>query len=495
MYKSQILLLLVLFLSFTACEKDISRSENTAKERVNGKLVLDSKPSGSTIYLNDKITGLKTPDTLFWLDDTTYKVTLKKFLYRDTSFKVNVNKDIPSDIFVDYDSNPKMRGSISCVSDPEGASILLNGELQEETTPVTIIGLIPGEYSLVYQYENCRDTKKDALVKSGTTFMDYTTLIDTSVWVLYTNENSGFPAEGANYIIFDDNNIAWIATIQSGLVRFDGTNWQSYTKENSGLLSNYVNSLTFDNNGKLWIGTNEGVSVYDGSSWESFTSENSELPNDFISHLVSDIHNRIWICTFNGLAQYNNGDWFVYTPENSGIGSKQINFVNLNVRGHVWVGTSRAGIREWNGVNWRTISMTFQGGPLPPQQGPGNSISAISEADADGRAWIGFLPEQNGGIGGLVSVNEENKFNRNYTPLPSNKITAIYVDEATNRKWVGTDSGLLTFVNWEDRIFYVTNNSSFETEDIESISKDKAGNLWFTTTTGGIMKLKVDKLF
>lgn len=64
----------------------------------------------------------------------------------------------------------------------------------------------------------------------------------------------------------------WVATIDSGIWRYDGKNLTNYTTAD-GLGTNSVWTIYFDKNDRLWVGTAEaGVYVFNGVAFEKFTN-------------------------------------------------------------------------------------------------------------------------------------------------------------------------------------------------------------------------------
>ena len=72
------LLIIISVLIFTiSCEKEVSV---TAPEPLlpTGKLFVASYPEEALIFLNSKFTGSLTPDTIFFLEEGVFNLTLKK---------------------------------------------------------------------------------------------------------------------------------------------------------------------------------------------------------------------------------------------------------------------------------------------------------------------------------------------------------------------------------------------------------------------------------
>lgn len=80
-------------------------------------------------------------------------------------------------------------------------------------------------------------------------------------WIRYNDENSGMPSNHVNNILYDKfEHVLWIATEQSGLVRFDLQNgWENYHNNNSQLPGYTINQLVQDSKGVIYASTANGL--------------------------------------------------------------------------------------------------------------------------------------------------------------------------------------------------------------------------------------------
>ncbi|KAB2878690.1 hypothetical protein F9K33_12065 [bacterium] len=118
--------------------------------------------------------------------------------------------------------------------------------------------------------------------------------------VIYRIADFGVPNQYLLDIAVDDNNVVWIGTNKSGLVRFNGTGWAVYDTANSGLPSNQIQTIAFDKEDHMWIGTDLGVAYYDNTQWVVYNTENSGLSSNNITGIAFDKKNNVWIATFGG---------------------------------------------------------------------------------------------------------------------------------------------------------------------------------------------------
>lgn len=97
-----------------------------------GKVFITSTPTSADIYVNGSSSGKKTGDTLS-LNAGTYNITLKKTLYKDTTFSVTVlaNQTVSKNVTLS-------EASFQVNSTPAGAKIYLNGVNTGSVTPAGI---------------------------------------------------------------------------------------------------------------------------------------------------------------------------------------------------------------------------------------------------------------------------------------------------------------------------------------------------------------------
>ncbi len=481
-----VLIIIIVFAAF-ACEKEVS-STSYDETNYDGRIFITSHPEGADIYLNGKISGKKTPDSLIWLSQEQHYITLKKFLYRDTTIVFSPENRKTINLDVNYYANPRMYGSIYCASVPSNAEIFIGDSATGKNTPAELKGFLPGTYDIILKYPNHLNNTQKVVVKSRNRTMLEAAMVDTTYWITYREYNSGLMEDDVTALAVDDNNLLWVGTATKGLATFDGTNWTYFTTDNSNLPSNEITTLEKDKSGKIWMGTMAGAAKYDNGSWTLYTSSNTELHDERITCIEFDSHNNVWFGTQNGIAVKRDTGWAIYNTENSNISGNFINKINTNVGGEIWAGTSKDGLSRYFGY-WKPVrSFTWADG----SGSPGNTISAFDAEVETGMAWVGWLPERNGAGRGGITTYSEGVWRFKNINLPSNYITCIYID-AENTKWIGTDAGLLRFVDLGDRVIFDETNSNLESSYIKTVVKDQLGFVWIATRDGGLTKYKREK--
>lgn len=283
-----------------------------------------------------------------------------------------------------------------------------------------------------------------------------------------------------------------------------------------------IGGLDFDSEGNLWI-TNSEVSnnlhkLSPSGEWESVTLP--QVANNFkIGEVIVTENDDKWIVVPRGndayivdktgtqkkrllvTSYFNNGEYEEYNRMND------IYCITEDLEGALWLGTSKgvavynSPSRIWDSENFYAIqpSLDLNDGLYHPLLETEN-VTAIA-VDGANRKWIGT----SGSGVYLVSENGENEilnFNEENSPLLSNNIMDIAINEFTGEVFIGTSEGLISYqgdaIGGKDAYenVYVYPNPVRETYDgpvtvtglIENTDvkiTDISGNLVFETTSLG----------
>ncbi|GBF36882.1 DUF5711 family protein [Methanofervidicoccus abyssi] len=132
------------------------------KAIITGSLYVDSNPTGAKIYINGSYKGT-TPKTITGLSPGEYTITLKKDGYKDYTEIVYIS---PGDSKRVYVNLKPITGSLYVDSNPTGAKIYINGSYKG-TTPKTITGLSPGEYTITLKKDGYKDYTEIVYISPG----------------------------------------------------------------------------------------------------------------------------------------------------------------------------------------------------------------------------------------------------------------------------------------------------------------------------------------
>lgn len=460
-----------------SCDKEVSVTP-LEQPPLNGKLFVDSDPQGAYIYLNGKNTGDLTPDTIEWLDEGKYILTLKKRLFKDYSTTIDIHQDSITSFFLNYYNVNGIYGNMYVDSSPRGAEIFIDGVSTGKKTQSFIENLFPGTHNVKFKLSGYWDDSISVDIKSGLTSYPFITLRDSLIWVNFNKKNSQLPDDYINHIAIENGLIKWIATAGSGLAKFDDKTWTVYNTSNSPLPIDNIKYVGIDNLGKKWVCTVSGLAVFDNNNWTIYNSTNSLLPDKALTCIAFDADNNAWIGTYGGgVIFFDGANWKIYSTTNSNIKSDIITTIAIDGNGNKWIGTYDEGIAKFDGVFW-SIYNNFKSGVE-------KNASHIA-IDLNNTPWvsIGSIHLLPGGSAYFDGLRWQASIS-----VPSSNVLYVAVDR-NNQKWFGnSENGLSKFSN-NNWTHFTTSNSRLPNDRVFAVAFDGAGNKWIATYGGGLSKYK-----
>jgi signal transduction histidine kinase/ligand-binding sensor domain-containing protein len=363
-----------------------------------------------------------------------------------------------------------------------------------------------------------------------------------------------FLTTDAFYEVYEDNSgLLWFASQGSGLIYYDGKNFTNVEPKNKKIPRS-IRSLFFDEEGKVWIGSNnegllilsnneiteldnpllknitildiardnennywfatdgQGVLKYNGKTVEQFTNENGLYSNSV--NTLSIIENTVFVGTTLGL----NKITFNKVSAVDGVRGSPINDIALGPDGLLWIATENELIRYSNSI----VDVVGE------KEGPFTRINGIS-FDTEGNIWLstgrngliqikqtGILnfgasqglsssriniivegPNQEfyiGSDGGDVDIYKNGKLSNLplKTSLNQAGIRDVCIDDAGNI-WIASYAGIIKrSPNGNEKLYGLADG--FPAIDMRRILKDKKGNLWFGSRSGGVVKFNNNKI-
>ena len=294
----------------------------------------------------------------------------------------------------------------------------------------------------------------------------------------YNGENwlntpySDFNLRDLVHITFDpqNNNKVYLSSWGGGmLVVEDDVVTTHWNHTNSGLeklvysnpnyISTRINGAAFDTQGNLWIANawvDERVKKYDTEgNWSSFDMS-SVITNPALglNELIIDKTNNIWIGSRrNGVLVFNengNNKKSLTTEQTKGslpdLNAKTIKVDNNN---RIWIGTKKGLVVYSNAANVFNSNTTdaepiiILDDGIPKKLLGDQPINTIAIDGADNK-WFGTE------TGGVLKTNPSGtttlkNFNKDNSPLPSNNILKIAVDNSSGKVFFATDKGIVAF--------------------------------------------------
>ncbi|MCR5304219.1 MAG: hypothetical protein K6E33_06610 [Lachnospiraceae bacterium] len=289
--------------------------------------------------------------------------------------------------------------------------------------------------------------------------------------ILYDSSN-GLPTSEANAIAQTGNGFIWFGGY-SGLIRYDGTNFKRI--DSSGGISS-VFSLFVDSKDRLWIGTNENGLAY-MENGEPFVYGRSEALQSYsIRDITEDKNGNILVATTQGMA-YVGEDMELHPIDDPQIKTEYVNQLEKDASGNIFGLTLNGAIFQMNDLR---ISAFYE----PDEFGDDPVNCIYADPVQPSIIYMGTQGEEilTASFGRSMNITAKD----NCSPLKNiNDMLRI-----GDYLWVCATGGVGYF-NEKNR-FYMIDDSPINSS-VGDIMQDMEGNLWFTSTRQGIMKLVADR--
>lgn len=291
-------------------------------------------------------------------------------------------------------------------------------------------------------------------------------------------------------------------------------NYASYTQSTytdlEGLSAGEANDIAQTKNGLLWIGTYAGLYSYDGIKF-TMHSEFDSVKN--VNCLYVDEEGRMWIGTNdNGLSIMIDKEIINVIEDTDGLPSNSVRAIERDSNGNYYIGTSFGiGIVSLNGgVNLTetiteitdAISMsTDNSGNLATisEEGTlymvrGNKIVLATELTKSNEVFTSCYFMEDGKLLVGTSLNHVMIYNVKGNELE--KINEYTCENILNiNSFSMTENGEIFMcsdngIGYFDKEFrYTSLNTNSFNSSIEEMTVDYQGNLWFTSSRHGLLKL------
>ena len=290
-----------------------------------------------------------------------------------------------------------------------------------------------------------------------------------------TDYNSAFPARDLAHVTVDPINPekVYISSWNDGILVIEDDNIQTLLNDqNSGLerlvltgspdfYSIRINGTAFDNQGNLWV-ANAWVDkrlkkLSSNGTWSEFDLS-SIMTNVALglTELAVDRTGSVWIGTRrNGVLVYNeNGDRkrALITEANKGsLPDANTRTLAIDRNNRIWIGTNKGLVVYASAGNifdesiYDAAPIIIDDDGIPKKLLGDQPINTIAIDGADNK-WFGT------DTGGVLATNPSGRetlfnFNKDNSPLPSNKILKIKVDNSNGKVFFATDKGIVAFNN------------------------------------------------
>lgn len=284
---------------------------------------------------------------------------------------------------------------------------------------------------------------------------------------LYDN-TTGLPTSEANAIAETSDGFIWIGSY-GGLIRYDGNTFERY-KSTTGIAS--VVSLFVDSNDKLWIGTNDnGAAVMDRYGHVWMYGKHDGLPSASVRSFAQGPDGTVYIGTTQGVAVVDTSGNLSLVDDPM-INQKYVRCLEAGADGLVYALTmdgdvftlADSALREF--YNADDIGIKDIHAMHADPDNPGYLYLGTKGS----KIWYGSL--KNGFPKGSVIV---------VSPLE-------YINSIITKGdylWICANNGVCAYRDGEISIL----DNVPMNNNIETVTADYQGNLWFASSRQGVMKI------
>ena len=290
-------------------------------------------------------------------------------------------------------------------------------------------------------------------------------------------------------ILQDSQGFIWFGTLD-GLNRYDGYSMAIFRKEQGDrrtIIDNEITAIFEAQNGDIWVGTKaNAVSRYNRikNNFTNFSlpEVGSKSTQNFVRTIYQSSNGLIWLGTETGLVRFNSKSNSFTSFQNSNRKLVSINKITGDSNGYLWIATS-LGLNKFNP---KTGSSAFFRPSASGQKGTVNQINDIILA-ANDVVWVA-------GTNGLSTFSKGNftKIRTNKYPITDKQINTLTLD-SKGLIWFGTATeGLFAYKPKKDSYTNYKHDPSdahsLSSDNVRYIFEDRSGILWVGTSLGGVNK-------
>jgi len=283
---------------------------------------------------------------------------------------------------------------------------------------------------------------------------------------IYDAKN-GLPTSDANFILGASDGYIWIAGY-SGIIKYDGT---TFTRLSTAQGLTNGRGLYEDRRGRIWVGTNDnGVVVIDGSESTHFTYKDG-LPASSVRTFAEDKEGNVFIGTTAGIC-YADPEMKIHILDDERLNEERILRLSSDINGKIY-GHTKNGLLF--SIEHAGISSVHTSEEL--------GMKAITTILADP-----YIPN-------MLYIGTEGSilYHGKYGDSAEN-MEAIPLKSLNNAHWISYDCGKI-WVSSTSGAGYLDGSNNIEilelpmNSGIEMTTSDYQGNLWFASSTQGVMKI------
>ncbi len=285
--------------------------------------------------------------------------------------------------------------------------------------------------------------------------------------VIYDNTN-GLPTSEANAIAETKDGFIWIGSY-SGLIRYDGNTFTRITSNTATI--GCVIALCTDSKDRLWIGSNDsGISVMEKGEFRSWGKAEG-LKSTHVRKIIEDKNGNIYAASTAGLLKFDlELNLSVY--DDSRLSNANILTIRTGNNGEIYGLTNEGDFFKIRDDELVSYINSYDFGLL--------GITDII-ADPDNEGYYYICSDQSILYYGKPGSNALDFEEIDISPIAY--VTNLeYID---GKMWICARNGLGAL---DEYGFHLLENIPMK-NSIGSVMTDYEGNLWFTSTRQGVMKI------
>ncbi len=280
--------------------------------------------------------------------------------------------------------------------------------------------------------------------------------------------DNGLPTSDANCILCASDGSIWIGGY-SGIFKYEG---DTFERQDATLGLTNGRVIFEDRDHRIWVGTNDnGIVMLDGEESRHITYREG-LPSSSIRGFGQSADGMIWAGTTGGVVRIDES-FRVHKVEDHRLDNQYIQVLSTDSEGRIYGST-------WEGdafcIENGTVSGFYNGQKLET----GKITTIYADPDEDGYVYIGSESEKvyYGRFGEEIS-----SFRKIDTAPLTN---ANWITSACGRIWISSNSmtGYLDETGSCQLLKDIPFNNS-----LEMMTADYQGNLWYTSSRQGVMKI------
>ena len=280
--------------------------------------------------------------------------------------------------------------------------------------------------------------------------------------------NNGLPTSDANYILSQSNGFLWVGSY-SGIFRYDGSAFKKV--ELSEDLTN-GRGLFEDSLGRIWVGTNDnGVVVIDKNTTTHITYKDG-LPSSSIRVFAQDSDGNVFIGTTSGIC-YADMELKLHQIEDKRLADERVLKLDSDSSGRIY-GSTRSGLIFM--ITEKKVTGVYSGDEL----GMGRISTLLADKEHAGKVY-------------LCTDSDEIYYCKFGADVENAE--RISVSPLTGIHWISYDCGCI-WVSSTSAAGYIDDSQRFHllaglpmNSGIEMMTSDYQGNMWFASSTQGVMKI------